>query len=111
MSLIEVIIAFALLAMVLTAITLGLGVGIRGSDKVDKQTTATQLACSQLEYILSQPYKETDSKISSPAGWEIEVAVSELTPNLLQEITVETFFEGKKILSLSVFKANLGYSL
>lgn len=102
----ELVIAFAVLGLVLTAVVLGLNVGIQAGERVDRQTIATQLARSQIEYILSQPYALSYPIIPTPEGWDIKLTVRENIPTLLQEIEVKTFFEDKEVLSLSVYKAN-----
>ncbi len=77
-TLIEVIVALALLAMTVPAIFTSLSGVIRGVDKLADQRARLDLARSQLEYLLSQPYHE-DGKyalISLPEGYSLELKVS-----------------------------------
>lgn len=108
MTLIEVLVAFALLGLIGTAIFLGLSAGILGTAEVDKRTIASELTRSQMEYIQYQPYIEPPvySLISPiPEGYSISVEAIVLTPKFLQKIKVIVYFEDKRLIELESYKA------
>lgn len=109
MTLIEMVIAFALLGLIGTAIFLGLSAGILGTAKVDERTIAGELARSQMEYIQFQPYIEPPaySFISPiPNGYSISIEAIVLTPKFLQSIKVIVSFEDRKLIELESYKAS-----
>ena len=85
-TLIEVIIAMALLAIVAVAILSGLSTGSRAIFVADERATAESLARSQMEYVKKQPYDRTNNPpiytllASPPAGYTISLTAERLDP-------------------------------
>jgi len=76
-SLIEVVIAMALMGVVAAAFLSGLSTTSRGVSIADERATAESLARSQMEYVKNQGYDATNdppqySEILPPAGYNIE---------------------------------------
>jgi len=80
-TLIEVIIAMALLAIVAVAILSGLSTGSRAIFVADERATAESLARSQMEYVKKLSYTKApnggeaiyaNAKISVPSGYEVK---------------------------------------
>jgi prepilin-type N-terminal cleavage/methylation domain-containing protein len=79
-TLLEVIIAIALLGVVAVAILSGLSTGSRAILVADERATAESLARSQMEYVKSLDYTKapsggeasyTNAKLAVPSGYEI----------------------------------------
>ena len=79
MSLVEVVVALALIALVVPAILLGLSTASRGTDQAYERSLLLELAQSQMEDIQQQPYQENAADytlISTPQGYQIEVSAT-----------------------------------
>ncbi len=111
-SLLEVLIATALIGMVVVGLMGGVVVGILGTNSVDQGTTATNIARSQMEFVKSQEGYQPDLSnyplISEiPAGYSVAVSGVEITPGYLQKITVTVFdSDGQSLFTLEGYKTN-----
>lgn len=111
MTLVEIVVAVALFGIVVTAIIMGLAVGILVVSKVDDSSVASQLARSQMEFVLSQPYAEPvgyEPVSPIPDGFGVSITGTTLLPGRLQEVVVQVSAGGESLLELSGYKANPG---
>jgi prepilin-type N-terminal cleavage/methylation domain-containing protein len=100
-SLIEVIIAIAILGIIGVAFFSGLGTASRVTYTADERATAENLARSQMEYVKEQPYlvgggyDEIDLS-EYPASYDIDVIANPLAGALsgIQEIVVQVYHQG-----------------
>lgn len=79
-TLIEIIVALALVALTVPAIFAALSGVIRGVDNLTDHQVRLELARSQLEYIYSQPYREDGDYplIAVPAGYSIRLETAKI---------------------------------
>ena len=109
-TLIEVLIAIALLGMIAVPFLTALSTSSRALIIADERTTAESLVRSQMEYVKSQEYDAngTYAEIADadiPVGYDVYLAnVTELEPGL-QEITVTVERDGEPVLITSTYKA------
>ena len=103
-SLVEVLIALALLGIIAAAFLGGIATASKAILIADKRTTAESLARSQMEYIKNYPYDdinnppqyEVDPELVIPDGYNIYITAVRLDPKEdgtdnddgIQEITV-----------------------
>jgi len=107
-TLIELLLAIAVGALVITGLLYGLGNAVLASHRVDQKTTARDLARSQMEYVKSQDYiveygngDEYYEKLIAddiPPGWtqgdiEIIVEVEAFSDDNLQLVTVTVSYD------------------
>jgi len=113
MSLIEVLVALAILGLVAAAFLSGLATASRALIIADERTTAESLARSQMENVKNQPYDdinippqyEIDPDLDIPPGYDIEITAERLDPegdgtandDGLQKITVLVKHDGKEV--------------
>ncbi len=79
LTLLEVVVALALIGLVVPLVLTGLSVITRDSDRVYDRSVLFEIAQSQLESVESQPYSENASGytlITAPAGYTIQLATS-----------------------------------
>jgi len=88
-TLIEVLIAIAILGMIAVPFLTALSTSSRALIIADERTTAESLVRSQMEYVKSQEYDADGyAKIADiPVGYDVYLNVTELVPGL-QKITV-----------------------
>jgi len=85
-TLIEVIIAMALVGIVAVAILSGLSTGSRAIFVADERATAESLARSQMEFVKNQPYDATNNPPvyallpNIPENYQISVTAVRLDP-------------------------------
>jgi len=123
-SLIEVLIAIAIISVVAVAFMQALGVGVMGTHWVDTGTTALNLARSQMEYVKSQEYIVYNTSCNPilgipymtigeiPSGYSVNTIVCEVQDadaDILQHITVTaTSQDGTTSVELEGYKTNSG---
>ncbi|GAI53421.1 unnamed protein product, partial [marine sediment metagenome] len=109
-SLVEVLIALAILGIIGVAILFGLATASTALIIADERATAESLARSQMEYVKNQGYidysvegHEVYQKIIPPSGYQIEFAVELLDPEEdgsgdhgIQKITVTVDHQNKE---------------
>lgn len=89
-TLVEVLVALALLAIVGVGLIAALGGASKVLSSADSRETARDLAQAQMESIQNQPYQSTSpdyAEIAAPAGYVISTSASPLEGGL-QQITV-----------------------
>jgi prepilin-type N-terminal cleavage/methylation domain-containing protein len=120
-TLIEVIIALALLGVVAVAILSGLSTGSRAIFVADERATAESLARSQMEYVKEQPYDATNNPPlyavlpNIPENYQIDVTAVRLDPkgngtgndDGIQKITVTVGHHDKpEVITLEGYKVD-----
>lgn len=116
-SLIEVLVALAVLGLISIAILSALGTGAKATLIAREQATAESLARSQIEYVKGYPYAYAattyplDTTLTVPAedGWTVLPAVVEplhSADNGIQKITITVQRYGETLLSVTTYKAD-----
>ena len=115
-TLIEVLIAIALLGIIGIAFLGGLSTASKALFLADERTTAESLARSQMEYVKIQDYDPTDTQsyeqVDVPSGdypdFTISVNADPLNPtdDGIQKITVVVKHHGKEIITLEDYKVD-----
>ena len=114
-SLIEVVIALALLGIIGVALLSGLATASKCIYIADERATAESLARSQMESVKEQTYRVVGSyaiidpsTLGYPASYAIDLAVDPLAGVLggIQEITVTVSHYGNVIITLENYKVN-----
>lgn len=120
-SLIEVLLAMAIVGILVTAIPGGLSVAHRTTVISNELTTAESLGRSQMDYIQNQTYDKTNNPpvytvlSNLPTGYSITYLSARLDPlgdgtnkdDGLQQITVTIKHGDKVVYTLVDFKGNL----
>lgn len=116
-SLVECLVAVALLGTAIVAALSALSTGMLAVGTADENAIARSLARSQMEYIKGYPYDsnatsypdvDTNSSIALPDGFSVSNDVSSVngTDSNIQEITVTVSREGETLLVIEDFKVN-----
>ena len=110
-TLIEVVIAIALLGVISIAFLSALGTASKAIFIADERATAESLARSQMEYVKSQPYSdnETYEKLDDiPVGYDIDWPPTVVPlEDGLQKITVTVNHLGKSgVITLEGYKGD-----
>ena len=108
-TLIEVLIAIALLGMIAVPFLTALSTSSRALIIADERTTAESLVRSEIEYVKSQEYDTTGNytdiaDADVPVGYDVYLNVTELVPGL-QNITVTVERDGEVVLITSSYRA------
>jgi len=108
-TLIEVLIAIAILGMIAVPFLTALSTSSRALIIADERTTAESLVRSEIEYVKSQEYDAngTYAEIADvPVGYNVYlVNVTELMPGL-QEITVTVERDAEVVLTTITYKVD-----
>lgn len=123
-SLIEVLIAIAIISIIVVTFMQALNVGIMGTHRVDSGTIALNLARSQMEYVKSQDYIVYNTSCSAtyrtpymtieetPSGFSVNTTVCKVQgvdADILQHIAVTaTSQDGTASVELEGYKTNTG---
>jgi prepilin-type N-terminal cleavage/methylation domain-containing protein len=113
-SLLELVIAMALMAIIAVAFLGGLSNAIMALHFADVQTTAESLARSYIEYEKSLPYdgEKAGYVHNPPTGYEKYTAAVSFEPlddeGLLQQITVVVSHNNGEVVTLVGYKAAKG---
>lgn len=110
-TLVEAIIAIALLGIVVLTMVIGMSTGAMAVSDSDEQVTAQGLARSQMEYTKNYTYNSsavTYPAITAPDGYTITVVVSAVpdTDTNIQKITVTVARNGATLITLEDYKVN-----
>ena len=92
-TLVEVIVAVALLATIGVGLITALGGATKVLLRADTHETARDLSEAQIEYVQNQTYQVTApdyAEISVPAGWAINTSATQIEDGI-QEIRVAVF--------------------
>ena len=122
LSLIEVLIAVALIGIIAIAVLSALSTASAALIVADVRATAESLARSQLEYVKNQPYDDINDPPEYtelpeiPDGYDIAINATRLDPNEdgtdnddgIQEITVTVSRDGEEIITLEGYKRDAG---
>jgi prepilin-type N-terminal cleavage/methylation domain-containing protein len=109
-SLIEVLIATALLAILGVAILGALGSASKILISTDSSENAKDLAVAQMELIKSAAYNSTynvdsSSLFTAASGYSANITVQALKPDSsLQKVTISVFQAGKGVYTLSDYR-------
>lgn len=122
LTLVEVLVALAILAAVAVIFLLGLSTASRATVVSQERVTADSLAKSQMEYVKSSPYDDVnnpplygiDPNLLIPEGYGVSVTAEHLDPDNdgtddddgLQKITVTITRNGETIFTLESYKVN-----
>ena len=111
MTLLEVVISLAVLAVVVAPFVNALSTGLFSVVLVDETTAATNLARYQLEDTISRPYVEPPDypTISPPAGYSVSLAAEVLDPQQLEKITATVSSDRGTLLDVTAYKLNPNY--
>lgn len=114
-SLLETIVAIAVLGLVAVAFLGGLGTSTKATMTTGERAIAESLARSELEYVRNCTYQyDTDEydinpMLDIPESWSMTPPVVEsvhATDDGLQKVTVSVERNGKTVLSLFTYKVN-----
>ncbi len=108
-SLIEVIIALALISIFGATFLGALGTSSKARLIADEQTSARILAESQMEYVREQPYYLSYDPAPIPdeyGGYTVLINIDPMRNGNIQKITVSILRRGKEATSLESYKVN-----
>lgn len=111
-SLIEVLIAIAVLGIIVVGFLGALGTGTKSAGITDERATAKNLAESQMEYVKNQPFNES-SYAPAPltgeySGYLVTIDPPEPVPGRngdIQKITINVYCLDKEMVKLEGFKS------
>jgi type II secretion system protein I len=109
-SLIEVLIAMALIGTAGIAIIVALGTASKGANTAAERETAKNIAEMQLEYIMGQPYADSyPAKMADYPGYSVVTgqdgriaaqAITSRTDGNIQKIPITVLHDSKQILTV-----------
>lgn len=111
MSLVEALVAIAILSIGLTTFTLALSAGSISVASQDEVTVAQRLAQTQIESIKAATYDSTGasySLISTPTGYSVSFTVDSAiyTNSDIQKVSVTVNHDGNPVLVTEDYKVN-----
>ena len=108
-SLVEILVASAIIASALAILTAALSTGAFGVRSANRTTTATRLAASQLESIRADAYDDVVggrySRVALPPSYATLVTTNTINTGLLQ-VTVTVSHRGEMLVELSNYKTD-----
>ena len=120
--LLETVVAISIFSLVGTAVLLGVRVAHTSASLVEDHSIAERLARNQMEYVLSQAYKDVGQSYDSinvappgqfsvPAGYQItavaqEFLVADSYQGSIEKVVVTVSLNGKVLLVLETLRAN-----
>ena len=114
-TLIETLIALAILGVVAVAILSGLTVATKATVIMDEQAIAESLVKSEIEYVKSCSYEYSvseypvDTVLTIPIGWSMSppsVAPVHAIDDGIQVVTVAAEHNGRTMLSVNIYKVD-----
>lgn len=122
-GMVEVLVALALTGLAGTCFLSSLTTVSRSTITADERSTAESLGTSQMEYILSQDYDDTNNPpqyeqlTDIPYGWSVNFTAERLDPDNdgmddddgIQEISVITDSVDEEVFTIISRKVNLEY--
>ena len=122
-AMVEILVALALIGIAGVCFLTALTTVSKSTIIADKHSTADSLAVSQMEYILSQSYDDTNNPPQYallpdiPGSWSANVTAERLDPESdgldddgIQEISVIVDYSGKQITAITSRKVNITYA-
>ncbi len=105
-TLIELLVAIAIIATALVVLVLALATAAKGTRLAADISTATTLAQSQLEAIKAAPYDASGAYpiIAVPAGFTLNLAVTELAPGKQLVTVTVSLNSGQSLARVSTYK-------
>lgn len=98
-SLIEVIIAIALLSMLAVAFFGGLSTGLKVLVRTNELETARNIAEKQMEYVMELPYATSYTPVDTSTDYPVNIFAEPMTPDGsdidIQKIAVTVYHNGK----------------
>lgn len=110
-SLVETLVAVAILGTALVVFMSGLSTGVLATSRADRLSTAHELARSQMEHTKAQPFvaaPNTYPSVPAPATYAVTSVASDADNGdpLIQLITVEVLKDGQLLYTLEGLKAD-----
>lgn len=110
LSLLETLIATAILAFALTSLTLAASTGMLTIGRVTRTGAVVDVARAQMEYVKRQPYASGATTYPTPSPDPYAPYTTAITASTvytgLQTITVTVYSEGNQLFYLEGLKAN-----
>ena len=118
-TLLESLIALAILGFAIVAIVAALVTGTKATLMHSEQATAESLVRSQLEYITgitvyqvapadgSNPYGISPALMPLTGGWDVTTNVTSVSGTGLEQIIVNAIRNNKQILTIASYKADI----
>lgn len=112
-SLLETIVALAILGVVALALLSGLATGVTATSVTEERAIAESLLRSQIEYVESRAYVSYPAQytinplLNIPTGWAIPTPTTSLvhaTDDGLQKVAVSAIHNGETVLTISIYK-------
>ncbi len=107
-TLIEVMVAMALLGIIAATLLSGTATTSTARITADERSTAKVLAESVIEKVKKDPYAASYVATVPPefAGYTVDLSVENLMLNNLQKVTAAVEHRGRVVLSLEGYKSN-----
>ena len=110
-SLLETLVALAVLGLIAVAFLSGLATASKATLVADERATAESLARSQMEYVKSYTYDSeatTYPIVDTPEGYTVSIEVSSIpdTDTDIQKITVTVNHNENLVLTVEDYKVN-----
>jgi len=107
-SLLEVVIATAILGTVGAAFLSAISTAVVSNGKLTQETTAVNLARTQMEDIKAQPFVDPPAyaTVTPPTGYSVTVTSTTLVAGALEQITI-TVSGGSAMVTLTGYKVNV----
>jgi len=114
-TLIETLMALAILGLVAAVFLSGLATATKATVIADERAIAESLVRSEIEYVKNCAYQYTASEypvgpaLTIPEGWAVPPPVVELvheTDDGIQQVTVTAEHNGETVLSVEVYKVD-----
>lgn len=108
---IEVLVALAIMGAIGVVFLNAIASGSLGAAKIDERSTAESLVRTQMEYIRSLPYDDSNYypvTSFSPSGYTPVIEVTDISPpdypDTIQKVVIKVFRDGRPILAVENFK-------